>query len=148
MTAATHTLLKLRDHSATGSENTQTWIHHETIAGRQDTQCPWITPQYWSDNPIGTAGTYRRPYISNREPLPRTEARDTIWSPSTNKLSRRNLSQHTWHQYVTKTYSWLVEMSCVSKEMLQSKVISYSITIPWSHEQYRRSMVKGCKWLF
>ena len=50
-------------------------------------------------------------YISNKEPLSWTETRDTICLPSTTKLSRQNLRQHTWHQYVKKARRWRVETS-------------------------------------
>ena len=62
-------------------------------------------------NPTGTREKWRRPYTSDREPLSWTEIRDTICLPSTIKLSRRNLRQHTWHQYVIKARSWRVETS-------------------------------------
>ena len=57
------------------------------------------------------------------EPLLRTETRDTMCLPSTTKLSRRNLRQHMWHQYVNKACSWRVETSCSSSTIkLQSKL--------------------------
>ena len=76
--------------------------------------CPWIQL-------TGTREKWRRPYTSDREPLPWTKSRDTICLPSTIKLSCRNLRQHTCHQYVNKVRSWRIETS-YSSMTISSKV--------------------------
>ena len=89
-------------------------------------------------NPTGTRERWRRPYTLNRVPLPWTETRDTICLPFTTKLSRRNLSQHTWHQYVNKARSWWVETSYSSSTiMLQSKLNHTIISVFWPEINYK-----------
>ena len=138
-TAATHTYVKPSQHSARDSKNTN--LDKPTGVGDH---CR-ATGQYWPVNPTaGTREKSRRLHISNREHLPWTETRDTICLPFTTKLSRRNLSQHTWHLYVNKARSWRVETSCTSSTiMLQSKLTYTTICLSVCHITWRT-----VRWLF
>ena len=103
------------------------------------------TGQNWPVNPTaGTREKWRSLHISNREPLPWTETRDTICLPFTTKLSRQNVNQHTWHLYVNKARSWRVETSCTSSTiMLQSKLNYTTICLSVCHITWRT-----VRWLF
>ena len=104
----------------------------------------WRTQKYWPMNPTGTREKWRRPYTSNREPLPWTEIRDTICLPSTTKLSRQNLRQHTWHQYVNKVRSWWIETNRTCFDKWRSKVskLYYNNNIVTLRTQAPRKMSK------
>ena len=79
--------------------------------------CRWRTPKYWPVNPTGTREKWRRLYIANREPLTWTETRDIICLPSTAKLSRRDLRQHTQHQYVNKVWNVVYTFDILSSKV-------------------------------
>ena len=97
MTVATHTLVKLRDHSVRGSKNTQTYTNQQAYGHRtlsvhgMDMVLTWESNWHKSKN---------KEAIYIRQPLPWTQTRDTTYLPSTAKLYHWNLSRHMWPRLV------------------------------------------------